>query len=161
MNKVINRIDYTKNLQKMMNTPITGVFTAEDEFAVKKVQENANLPIDGTVDYQTFLAIRENKEQSDKRMAVHKWYGFEAEKPMSYGDYGIDVEIFNLYLSKCLQYYGYQSRYPRGKYYNKATAEGVDFLHYIYGIDGSPEIASTELLYAMRMDLVARNTRQN
>ena len=160
MTKVISNIQYIKNLQRMMNRPISGIYSQEDEIAVKQIQSNAGLPVDGVVDYATFLAIRDITIAADISNDVRRWYGFQNDSPLIYGSYGTDAEIFNLYLLKNLDLYDYGGRSPRGRFYNRATVDAVEYLNRTYGINESPEIASDKLLFIMRQDLITRNTDQ-
>ena len=114
--KNIDTIDYRNAVirqQMMIDTALTGYINSNDERLIKEIQANYGLEPSGYVDYDTFLALKDNAEDKRVRELSKKLYGSE-DGNLSEGSYGYSAERLNITLAHVIDGLGLRIRRPRG-----------------------------------------------
>ena len=130
-----------KAVQGLLGIKPSGIYNKKTEMAVKELQRKTGLRENGRVNYETFLAILENRqEQAD--MAIYGNYSGTASFPYVKGMNGDEITQLHVYISNALDLYAYDHIYPKGSYYNTDTEKAVIFLREIFGLGGESGVDS-------------------
>ena len=145
----------------MKRTTVDGIFDAETGEVVRDYQKTKGLPINGTVDYLTFLALAEDYKRVCQDLTAQDAILTGDPFPIGRGAYSDDVRVINLLLHELSDEYRSLCPVNRGGYYSAYTAAAVRELRKIFMMDISDEV-DKKLYNRMltEIDTLHRNKRQ-
>lgn len=146
----------------MKSTTIDGIFDGDSAEAVRDYQRIKGLPINGTIDYITFLALADDYKCVQRKRAERDYVLSAAPFPYSRGDYSDDVKVINLMLSEFRDVYHDLTNVGKGGYYSAYTSSAVREIRKIFMMEDSDEVDSA-LYERMRteLDAIQRNRKHN
>ncbi|MBQ4071782.1 MAG: peptidoglycan-binding protein [Clostridia bacterium] len=147
---------------QMKSTTVDGIFDAESAEVVREYQKIRGLPINGSVDYITFLALAKDYENVLRKKEQRDF--ILSGTPFSYsrGDYGDDVRVINLILSELSDVYRSLPHVGKGSYYSAYTCAAVREMRKVFMMEDSDEVdAALYERMLTELDAIQRNKRHN
>lgn len=139
--------------EKYKRVYIDGVYSYETRAAVEHFQEIFSLEKTGNVDYETFERLY--AEYVLARGTRKGNTSYSSQLPIRVGDSGAGVEEIHLLLKELSRYYIDIPHVPRGRYYSEESAEAIDYMRSVFGMNKNGE-ADGELILRLKSELAAR-----
>ncbi len=123
-----------KQVQRLLDITVTGVFDEETRLAVISFQNRKGLNESGIVDYESFTLMKEEYLKEDMRREARRRLPFSPRFPYSFGDMGNDVTLINALLNDVMKEYTVEVLSVVGVFYSDRTENAVRELRKIFGL---------------------------
>ena len=128
-----------KEVQRLLNVNMTGIYDETTRKAVEKIQIDYQLETVDKVNYATFNAIL-NEYKKREFEVPDLQYLFNPAFPYMIGEMGDNIGLINDAMRLVLEDYVYEDITPKGKYLGENTITAANFLRKIFKMELSDKI---------------------